>query len=128
MSDDAPRASASPPSTPPPPGTQRRQDTLSTVMPPGGPWGDGWRPGDDDFSPKATAWRAWHALQRTERHKGELADFRDALAELKETIDAGLSFLRTLIKLLRWGGAILGGAGLLAGGGALVRWLLTLHH
>jgi hypothetical protein len=127
-----PRASAEPPEPPSraagaKPAPRKSHDTLAEVTP-GGPWEEGWRPSDKDFSPKATSWRAWHALNRTERHKGELAEFRDALAELRETIGAGLAFLANLRKLLLWAGAILGGAALVAGGGFLVRWLVTLHH
>jgi hypothetical protein len=130
--DEAPRGSAAPPSTPPPPTStppagRRKQDTLAEIVPQG-PWEDGWRPANTDFSQKATSWRAWHALSRTERHKGELAEFRAALEELRETIGAGLKFLANLRKLLLWAAAILGAAALVGGGAMVWHWLSTLHH
>jgi hypothetical protein len=121
--------SAAPPSPLPPapaPSAPTRLDTLPGLEAVARwPWA---APADNDFGPTATAWRAAKALSRTERHRADLGELREALDKLRETIDAGLAFLAGFTRLAKWAGGILGGAGLLGAAGALVRWLLTLHH
>lgn len=92
-------------------------------------------PAATDFGDEATRWRAAKALARTERHKAELhqlreshEDLRKSLDALRKTFDEARAFLDSVVRLLKWAGAIVCGALLTAGVGATIHWISTLHH
>lgn len=87
-----------------------------------------WRPEDDDDGEEATAKRARLALVAVEELRADRDADRAVISRLATSMDGLAGSMSTLSRLLRWAGALLGGAFLLGGGKWFWDWLTSLHH
>lgn len=102
-------------SRPPPPPSAKPRD-------------NGWRPADDDDSPRAVAWRSRHGLDIAREARGEVAQLKGSIDSLATNVGALTGAVNSVKGLTAWALRIIGAAAVLGGAKLAWDWLAGLHH